>query len=275
MKQGYQVVDCAKCSYMKLDLELDEGHVNKIYGDDYFFGGKEGYDNYLAEEKLLIKRGKHYARIINNYVRPSRLLCVGAAAGFVMNGFIQTGWKGKGIEPNDTMANIGREKLKLDIVTGDFENYQPQEKFDLINMIQVISHFHNIDVALKNAYTFLNEDGILLVETWNKESITAKLFGKNWHQFSPPSVLRWFSTKGLIRLVEKHNFKLVKKHKSIKWISGAHAKSLINHKLSNMKASIFFQKFTKLLPEKLSFPYPGVIYFGQFFKNKNKFIKTN
>ena len=71
LKPGYQVVYCAKCSYMKLDLDLDEGHVNKIYGDDYFFGGKEGYDNYLAEEKLLTKRGKHYASIINNYVSPS------------------------------------------------------------------------------------------------------------------------------------------------------------------------------------------------------------
>ena len=197
-----------------------------------------------------------------------RLLCVGAAAGFVMNGFIQTGWKGKGIEPNDTMAKIGREKLQLDIVTGDFENSQLQEKFDLVNMIQVVSHFHDVNKALKNANNFLNEDGYLLIETWDKDSIIAKIFGENWHQYSPPSVLRWFSTKGLIKLVENHNFKLIKKHKTVKWISSSHGKSLISHKLMEVKGGKYFNKMINLIPDNFSFPYPGDDLFWAIFQKQ-------
>ncbi len=268
MKQGYQILSCSKCSYMRLETEMDSSQIKDIYSDNYFFGGKDGYDDYLAEEKLLTKRGIYYSELLKHFTTPGKFLCVGSAAGFTMNGFIQSGWKGKGIEINNTMANFGRTKYGLDIITGNFENIEIDVKFDLVNMIQVISHFNDINKALNNAHKLLNDGGLLLVETWNKDSFIAKLFGENWHQYSPPSVVRWFSVQGLTKLVESHNFKLLKKHKTIKWISSSHAKSLASYKFSEFKGGKYLNKIVNLIPDNFSIPYPGDDLFWAIFQKQ-------
>jgi len=49
----------------------------------------------------------------------------------------------------------------------------------------------------------------MLIETWNKDSTTAKIFGKHWHKFSPPSTLNYFSKKTLKEIICQHNLSLV------------------------------------------------------------------
>jgi 2-polyprenyl-3-methyl-5-hydroxy-6-metoxy-1,4-benzoquinol methylase len=62
-------------------------------------------------------------------------------------------------------------------------------RFDLINMIQVIEHVYDLDKALQNVARLLKEDGLVLVESWNMKSIVARMMGKRWPEYNPPSVV--------------------------------------------------------------------------------------
>jgi SAM-dependent methyltransferase len=256
-KEEFWIWRCRSCGHQFLDLETTVHHAAIVYGDDYFNGGGAGYPGYLREADLIRAHGRRYGQILSRYMKPGRVLDVGAAAGFVLQGLMQSGWQGAGIEPNDSMATYGRDCLKLDVRTGSFEQFQAQEQYDLVTMIQVIPHFWDLPQALKSAEKLTVPGGYWLIETWNRESRLAKLFGENWHEYSPPSVLRWFAPEDLGLLAEQYGFEEVDRGRPQKWISGAHVKSLVGHKLSSMGVLRYARPLLKLIPDRLRLPYPS------------------
>jgi len=229
-KNEFKILECRKCNHRFLEIRDPENHVELVYSDDYFFAGQHGYPNYLEEKDILYKTGQWYAKLISKHAKPGKVLDVGCAAGFILKGFESAGWECRGIEPNDTMAEYGRSELKLPITTGSLENFEIQEKFSLISLIQVVGHFYDIDAALEKISRMLTNDGLVLVESWNMKSAMAKILGKHWHEYSPPSVVHWFSDRTLTQLFNFHGFELVGKGLPIKRISLSHALSLFKEK---------------------------------------------
>lgn len=246
--------DCNRCGHRFAEAQTGDNHVAEIYGDDYFTGGAAGYADYLAEAEMLRGRGRNYAEILKkNGVKSGAMLDVGAAAGFILQGFTEEGWRGRGVEPNAAMAKYGRENLNLNIEAGDFQTFETTKKFDLISMIQVAAHFQNPRRAFENAARLLNENGVLLVETWNYKSVTAQIFGESWHEYSPPSVLQWFAPDVLGAFLRREfGLELIARGRPSKKISGAHAKSLLAYRLGEKFAPIL-----KIIPDKINFPYPA------------------
>jgi SAM-dependent methyltransferase len=160
------------------------------------------------------------------------------------------------------MARYARENLGLSVQTGSFENFPSDEKFDLVTMIQVAAHFYNVPEAFSKAAKLLNVNGFLLIETWNKASLTARLLGKNWHEYSPPSVLHYFTPQNLTEFATKFGFVRAAQGRPAKWISGAHAKSLLLHKFGDSALKHVF----KLVPDKINFPYPAEDLFWILFR---------
>ncbi len=254
-KRGYPILECKKCGHRFIEIPDEKNHLSNVYSDDYFFSGKDGYPNYFNEKNLLYKRGIRYARLIGRYTNPGKALDVGSAAGFILKGFEKSGWNCYGIEPNETMAAYGRNKLSLDIKTGSIENFKTDERFDLVNMIQVIGHVYDLDKALQNVTRLLKEDGLVFVESWNMKSIVARIMGKRWPEYSPPSVVHWYSDKTLTALFNYYRFELVDKGYPLKKISAEHAFSFLEGKTSNpiLKKMIkrinrFIGRFTLIYP---------------------------
>src|SRR5690242_8051506 len=104
-KNGYSIIACKNCAYRFTKVDDGKTHINKVYSDGYFFEGKTGYPNYLKGKDLLYKYGRSYAAIVSKFLKPGKILDAGCAAGFILKGFIESGWKGTGIEPNNTMAS--------------------------------------------------------------------------------------------------------------------------------------------------------------------------
>lgn len=260
---GFWLRDCAACRHRFTEISANEAHVSEVYDDSYFLGGAAGYMNYAQEAKMLRNRGRMYAKKLAKYVsKTGEMLDVGAAAGFILQGFADENWRGIGLEPNENIAAIGREKFNLKIRQGSLENYETTEKFDLISMIQVVAHFYDPRKAFEKAHSLLNENGFLLIETWNRDSFSAKIFGKNWHEYSPPSILQFFSEKGLSNFLEVIGFEKIVLGRPSKKISGAHAKSLLKYKIGD-------NFFLKLIPDNFNFPYPSEDLFWALYRKKN------
>lgn len=260
-KYGYWIRACQNCGHHFADLVPDVTHAQQVYGDDYFEGGGAGYSDYLAEAKLLKKHGRRYGLKVNKYTKPGRLLDVGSAAGFILQGLIDTGWQGMGIEPNDRVATYARENLGLPVQTGTLEKLSPQDfgnnTYDLITFIQVIPHFYNVRQALSVAASVTASDGYWLIETWNRSSWTARVLGQGWHEYSPPSVLHWFSPEDIASLGSQFGFRVVAKGRPSKWINGGHAKSLLRYKFQDSAIGRLLIPLLNLVPDGMDFPYPA------------------
>lgn len=261
--KDFPVRDCARCGHRFAEIPANENHVAETYGDEYFSGGGAGYADYLAEGEMLRSRGRDYAKRLSKFTQPGKILDVGAAAGFILQGFADEGWQGFGVEPNAAMAKTGREKFGLRIEAGDFENFASAEKFDAVSMIQVAAHFYAPRRAFQNAFGLLKDDGFLLIETWNFKSVTARVFGKNWHEYSPPSVLQWFAPETLTNFLDEIGFEKTAGGRPSKKISGGHAKSLLEYRLGSR-----FSPLLKIIPDRVNFPYPAEDLFWALYKKR-------
>jgi SAM-dependent methyltransferase len=257
VKDGYPIRGCEVCGHRFAEVPPDPGHVARVYGDDYFHGGGAGYSDYLGEADLLRGRGRWYARLLARYARPGTLLDVGAAAGFILQGFIDRGWTGKGLEPNPAMAEHARTRFGLQVATGTLEDLQPGESFDLVSLIQVLPHFVEPRRALAAAAAVTRPEGYWLIETWNRASLTAWVFGESWHEYSPPSMLHWFSPEGVQRLAGQFGFRKVARGRPPRWINGGHAKSLLRHKLGTSAPAKVASRLLAVVPDRPAIPYPA------------------
>lgn len=260
--KGFPLHDCVVCGHRFAAVDAGPEHVMATYDDRYFFGGGAGYADYCSEREMLRSRGKMYARKISEFVRPGKMLDVGAAAGFVLKGFEDEGWTGMGIEPNAAMASTGRDLLSLDVRVGSLESYETDERFDLISMIQVAAHFYDPERAFAIARDLLNEGGCLLIETWDRSSKLARIFGRNWHEYSPPSVLHCYSKGGLKNYLETVGFDQIAGGRPSKKISGGHVRSLLKYRLGD-------RSLIRLIPENVNFPYPSEDLFWALFRKRS------
>lgn len=262
----YRILSCGNCKHEYLDFEPRSDHISKIYSDDYFNGGKDGYPDYIQLASLLIERGGYYANIIRRFMEPGSMLDVGCGSGFIMKGFRDNGWEVKGVEPNRKMATYGIEQFNLDISLTSFEAYRDPNVFDLIAMIQVIAHFYDVRSCIENASRLLKKNGLLLIETWNRDSLTAKIMGNAWHEYSPPSVVNWFTPSSLKMLAKQYGFKCITFKRTLKKIQMRQAKLLLSSKSKQSAIIKIVEKIANFLPDETELIYPGDDLFYILFK---------
>jgi SAM-dependent methyltransferase len=267
-KYGYTISDCQECHHRFCDFKRGTEYIHTVYGDNYFTKGGAGYSDYLREDDLLIAHGRRYGQLLKRYIQPGHVLDVGSAAGFILKGLTETGWIGDGLEPNARMASHAQATYGLNVQVGTLEDFTPTKQYDLVTMIQIVAHFYDLHRAFDVAYRATRPGGYWLVETWDKDSIIARIFGKNWHEYSPPSTLHWFSQKTLVRLASRFGMHVVASGRPQKWLNGRHAKSLLRYKLEKGPLCII-TPMLKLIPDSLPISYPTLDLFWMLFQKSN------
>lgn len=264
---GHTIFQCPACHHQMLQSDDVDRHIHKTYDDSYFFGGGAGYPDYFCEKNILLEHGHYYGRILKKYLEQgSRILDIGSAAGFILKGISENGFNVQGIEPNATMAAYARHELGLDVQTTSLESFNTDQRFHAICLIQVIAHFCDPVQALAVCLQLLHENGLILVETWNRESLTARIFGRHWHEYSPPSVRHWFSKRGLDQFFEQANCRKIATGKRLKKISISHAGELMAHKHRNPVLSKTIRYFAGLFPKHVVMFYPSEDLFWSLYK---------
>ena len=268
---SYKLIHCPLCSHRMLDTTDLHLNIGDTYSDDYFFGGGAGYPDYLEEKDILVEHGRYYGELLGKYFdKPGVLLDVGAASGFILKGLTESGWQGEGIEPNARMAQYAQSELGLKVHASTLESFHTERRFDLVCFIQVIAHLPNPAKGVEISSSMLSKNGYILIESWNYRSWTARLFGKRWHEYSPPSVLHWFSKESLNRMMGQFGFELIASGRPKKWLNWKHARTIILFKLDKHPLSRAMKMLSSLVPEKARVPYPGEDLLWFLFKKKHQ-----
>lgn len=254
-KNEFPLFQCDACSHLFCQIPSSENYVAENYSDDYFEDGEGGYSNYLENSKNLLSQGKSYGKILGRHATAGRVLDIGSAAGFILKGLVDAGWQGRGVEPNLRMAKHAATQLGLEVTNQSIEDFESSEAFDAVTLVQVISHLRDPCAILKKVNQLLRPDGLLLIETWNRKSLTARCFGRYWHQYNPPSVIHWFGNIELNQILAQNGFKVVGQGRPIKWVSAGNGVALAKHSARESKLASLALLPLGLIPSSLKFPY--------------------
>ena len=141
------------------------------------------------------------------------MLDVGCAAGYFLKVMAEWGWDGAGVEVSGEAVRFARESLGLgNIVEGKLaEGLFEPGSFDLVTFWDSIEHLADPLGSLRAARGLLKDDGLLLVETQNVESLFAKALGRMWQHYKYDEHLYHFSPGTLERLMEKAGFAMTRR----------------------------------------------------------------
>jgi 2-polyprenyl-3-methyl-5-hydroxy-6-metoxy-1,4-benzoquinol methylase len=151
------------------------------------------------------------SRFIVKYKHSGRLLDIGCATGFFLDGMRSQGkWELHGVEINPHVAEIARQRYGLEVRTGTLrEAAYPAQFFDVITMWDVLEHLHQPLESLREIHRILKPDGLLVLRVPNIGSLDAKLFKRYWAGYDAPRHLYVFSPNTLREILRKAGFDLM------------------------------------------------------------------
>jgi SAM-dependent methyltransferase len=267
---GVPIRQCDWCGHGFADYCADERHLETVYGDDYFSSVGPGYRDYLSEAELLQERGFRYGALISRYAPHGRVLDVGSAAGFIAAGMRDAGLAVTLLEPNERMASYASNSLRLSVRNEPLENLDIVSAYDAVCMIQVVAHFFDLRRAFAAAARATRYAGYWLIETWRANSAVARILGRKWHVYNPPSVLNYFTTKSLDLLAAEFGFMRIATGRPQKLITVAHAAGLFGFLAPRLKALSLAASIADRLPRSWMLPYPGDDIFWAIYQNSGQ-----
>jgi SAM-dependent methyltransferase len=169
------LVRCRNCSLLFVSPRIPAAAILAGYAD--------GDDpQYVSQMDARVRTFTGALTHINR-LRPAkgRLLDVGTAAGAFLRAARENGWEAMGIEPNQWLAQWGRERYAVPIEVGSIDDVsKPNGHFDVVTLWDVIEHTPDPLHVLRRAWQLLKPDGLLVVNFPDIGSGIARTMGRSW-----------------------------------------------------------------------------------------------
>jgi SAM-dependent methyltransferase len=206
---------CTGCTLAFLDPMYEDEELAALYPIDYYaftdrFAVSGPCRSASAKIYRLLTPPEHKTRD-PKFERPGRMLDIGCGAGWFISQMRDLGWDVKGVEPNIAAAEFGRSKEGLDIFPGSLLNANfPARAFDYVRMNHSFEHMPDPNQILDEIYRILADQGKLMIGVPNRDSFTARVFGRFWYHLALPVHTFSYSVQTLSQMLAKHNFNVEK-----------------------------------------------------------------
>jgi SAM-dependent methyltransferase len=205
----FRMVRCLHCGLYYLNPRPDQKEIHRYYPHDYL-----AFQKSIEEETAFLKRMdrrygiyKRCRSVTKVLPGPGKILDIGCATGLFLSGMQDRGWECLGIELNEQAATYARERMGLDIITGNFlEADLPDHYFDVISLWDVLEHLPDPLPVLEKISKIIRPGGLLVLNLPNPESWEAKRFGPLWIGWDLPRHLNLFPLPLLTSLLRTHGF---------------------------------------------------------------------
>ena len=205
------LVRCASCGHrqtepMPADAVLESAYSDAA-SDDYVdeeAGQRETARRALAriERHLVLESG-------NGAPRSRKLLDLGCWVGFLLSEASDRGWEAVGVEPSQFASEYARERLGLDVRTGDLlTSPLPLAHYDAIVMGDVIEHLPRPGEALDRMAALLRPGGVAWMALPDAGSLVARGLGRRWWSVIPTHV-QFFTHESIRTLLERHGWEVL------------------------------------------------------------------
>lgn len=200
--EGDQLVQCNVCSFVYINPQLTSSELEKKYSQsehEVFMSPLR----MIVEEKRVEKIGK---------LKPfGKIVDVGCGDGIFLLTAKNLGYAAMGIEPSKFQADFIKKIIKIPVISKPIEKISEKELHaDIITMFHVLEHIKNPKRALNKISHLLSNEGLLVIEVPNFNSIGSKLQKGNWW-LTGSQHINQFTPKTLSNLLKKTGFKIIKK----------------------------------------------------------------
>ena len=213
----YDIGKCGRCSVTFLmgnhehlhdDIIMNSDVRNMAAGLRQRTGNRETSDLYAAYEEDSRDSFIHYHDIIRDMKHSGRILDVGCGNGYFLSFFDRGLWERWGVDYNEENYKKMIEKNGVTPFCGSFDNFETDNVFDVITMLEYIEHASDPCRDLSKAYSLLGNKGVLLIATGNVDSEEARKNGEKWPYFTAaPDHKFFFSHESLSSILKKAGFK--------------------------------------------------------------------
>lgn len=205
------ILRCAGCGFTYADVDMTDAELSELYSKNYFFGDE--YSDYLADRNVIEKNFKLRLRVLEGFLHDEnekRLLEIGCAYGFFLN-LVKDKFKDvRGIDISKDGTDYARDKLRLDVVNGDFLKHDfGNGSFDAVCMWDTIEHIRSPDLYLEKISRLTKKGAILAITTGDIESLNSRIRKGRWRLLHPPTHLHYFSEKTMKLILNRYGFEVL------------------------------------------------------------------
>lgn len=196
---GHQLRRCERCATVSAERYADPAEV---YVDGYMFGeaGQFGLDvRHPVFQAYLARVADRRIRMIEHAtgIRGGSLLDVGSGTGEVLLAARRRGWRGHGVEPERSGAQMARDRgLEVTISTLE-DSGLPERSFDVVSAFHVLEHIPDSRAFLRMVARWARPGGYVVVEVPNWASYQRRALAQSWPGLRPLEHLVHFTPRTL------------------------------------------------------------------------------
>jgi 2-polyprenyl-3-methyl-5-hydroxy-6-metoxy-1,4-benzoquinol methylase len=206
------IYKCQSCNHFACFPRLEEHQISSLY--EKYYGRTSSAE--IGEHRTLHSKFWRWIMGENNLGqfaikgRGVKMLDVGSGDCQNLWDATYLGFNAYGFDVDRTSVQIGKlNGLRVKSGESAADAYFG-EKFDYIQLNQVIEHFRDPAVELEGLAEMLAENGLIFISTPNSSSILRYLCGKTWINWHVPYHQHHFSKKSLRKLMEDNNWIITK-----------------------------------------------------------------
>lgn len=221
IKAGWELVECSSCRTAYTAVLPTDAELQAHYSLDYFKGNRDkfGYVDYAAEEPFNLETFRpKVAALRRRHPSGGRVLDIGCATGGFL-GLMGEGWTRRGVELSAELVAASPPPPGVDVWVGRFEDYpESGEKFDAVTLWDALDHVPDPRATLEKARRLIKPGGTLAVLQGDRGSLFARLLGRRWHIYIPPTHLTYFTRQSLTALLRDTGFAVEESSYEGKWV---------------------------------------------------------
>ncbi len=247
-KNTFRIARCGHCNLVYVINPPDEKEISNIYTEEYFTGdiSRLGYTNYVEEQKCNRINFQRTIANIERYAKGGKILDVGCASGEFLK-LLDDSWDKYGVDISDYICRYAIESYGFNVIKGELIHFPcDKESFTVVTFLDALDHMRDPIKNLRAACELLKKGGLMVITCGDTESLFARIMGKRWYAYIPPTHLFFFSRSVLSKILTDMGLRIVKIGYPGKWV------------------------FLKLCFFRLSYIFPNI-----FFKYAYRLFKNN
>ncbi|MGI8980966.1 MAG: class I SAM-dependent methyltransferase [Pirellulaceae bacterium] len=241
---------CAACGVERVFPIPQEFELAGIYDTKYYakFGATGQSDAYRT---MKLANAEEYLKSIETYREVGTLVDVGCGLGENLMVGKRRGWKGVGVDRNESAIETCEVNGTFRALVLDWER-EPFDgvRIDVVMICDVIEHFYRPDAALRKAHACLRENGLVFLTTPDVESIWARLLGHRWWHYHIDH-LWYFSRRTLSRLAENAGFEVLECRPTKKRFALRYIVSILANSEKQVAGKWLSSQLLRFLPDRV------------------------
>lgn len=207
----FAVVRCSVCGLLRTNPRPTPSTIGAYYPDHYgpYLGTKTS-----AHLPARVTWRRYARRLAESNAQrlpalpPGRVLELGCASGAFLQGLVNSGWQGTGIEYSSSAAENAR-KAGLVVHTGGVETApEPSVPYDLIVAWMVFEHLHDPLGTLEVLHRWSKPGAWLVLSVPNAAALEFALFRQHWYALHLPNHLYHFTPRTLRAVLDRGGWQM-------------------------------------------------------------------